>query len=585
VRLIRILPVVRFTLLARLRAVRAFLCGFAITSANKSKGAPVHGTERHPPTTDGLRDNRSVDLSIPQDTALDEIRRFQADWADDLELLRQNRLFDESALLTFLKERGVPVAGVIVGEPSDLHKRGWLTGDGANEDGKPMYHPFRLFVVHQILEACKLRVATAASLRRDTILALVQHVVEGLPPLEEIGNRSATWNRIVDLAILAEPVYWPNLISRVSMGAGLSFEGHLAKVDEYRGKLLALVRTLDPQVWEEHHKNLRTTAAWMDGNTYLYVMLRVASWEQRQELKGAIGAALWIRHIAEMIRRAFEEALNTHWLEEDQAFGHWHTGARAKRFGADRPFDDILRAKPYVAYNFGLFTGSAIRWYLEGETEFFAVCAILSEADRFAVELVNLHGGIGTGKNNVPLKLESMLREDLAFRRFSMISVDGDSEPALKAIRRQVAQDNIVGSINVHRPDFEFANFTVGELAEVAAQIDEANGVSGDGVRLANWTGIGSGSAFEENYRRNSKRPRSSLKGEEWGRALGEFAMKNPNRADNGIERPIRRQVWSAFHGWQSNYDYQRERFTFDSKTLEQIERPPVVQVAPSDCP
>ncbi len=513
-------------------------------------------------------------MSIPSIDPLNAILRCATDWADDLELLRQNHLLDESAFLTFVKEKGVPVTGVGGGEPSDLQKRGWLTGDGAREDGKPTYHPFRLFVIHQILEACKLRVATAASLRRDAILGLVERVVETLPSLEEIGNRSATWNRIVDLAILAEPVYWPDLISRVSIGAGLSFEGHRARVDEYRGKLLALVKTLDPQVWEEHHKDLRKTAAWMDGNTYLYVMLRVASWQQREELKGAIAGALWIRHIAEMIRRAFEEALNTHWLEEDQAFGHWYPGARAKRFGADRPFDDVLRAKPYIAYTFGLFTGSAIRWYLEGETEFFAACVMLSEADRFAVELVNLHGGIGTGRNNVPLKLESMLREDRAFRRFSMISVDGDSEPALKVIRRQVAQDNIVGSINVHRPDFEFANFTVGELAEVAAQIDETHGFSGASVRLANWTGIESGRAFEENYRKNSKRPRSSLKGEEWGRALGEFAMKNPNRADNGIERPIRRQVWSALHGWQSNYDHQRDRFTFDPEKLKQTERP-----------
>jgi hypothetical protein len=33
--------------------------------------------------------------------------------------------------------------------------------------------------------------------------------------------------------------------------------------------------------------------------------------------------ALWIRHIAEMIRLAFEEQYEVKWDEEDWAYGHW----------------------------------------------------------------------------------------------------------------------------------------------------------------------------------------------------------------------------------------------------------------------
>ena len=48
----------------------------------------------------------------------------------------------------------------------------------------------------------------------------------------------------------------------------------------------------------------------------------------------------------------------------------------------------------------------------------------------------------------------------------------------MRVIRRLVEQDCVVGLIADHNPDFEFANFTVTELAEVAAGIDDANGWS-----------------------------------------------------------------------------------------------------------
>ena len=208
---------------------------------------------------------------------------------------------------------------------------------------------------------------------------------------------------------------------------------------------------------------MRIDAAWLDKNHELYVLLRVAGWEKRKNLQGQVSGALWIRHIAEVIRRAFEEVHSVRWLEEDQAFGLWFPAGRKKAFGSDRAFDDTLRAKPYVAYNFELFTGSAIRWYVEGATEYYAVIEAIPAPERFGIELVNLGGGIKSGKSNTALKFEEMLKEDRAHRRFSILSFDGDVQANLKAIRRQVEQDNVVGSIFVHRPDFEFANFAIQE--------------------------------------------------------------------------------------------------------------------------
>jgi hypothetical protein len=290
------------------------------------------------------------------------------------------------------------------------------------------------------------------------------------------------------------------------------------RLAKYRGKVLKLVRSLDPTVWANTHATLRTSAAWLDQNSELYVLLRLSSWEQRKELRGRISCALWIRHMAEVIRRGFEEAYQTQWAEEDQAFGHWTPGARVRLFGSERPFDDTLRSKPFLAHRFGLFTGSAIRWYVEGETEYYAVLHILSEPSRLAVELVNLKGEIASEKRNAARKLEDALSEDLALRRFSLISFDRDVKANERAIRQQVEKDNVVGLINANNPDFEFANFTLDELVRIAASMDEHLGFDGEKLRKTDWQGVDASRAFAQRYEKVSER-RRPLKGKEWGEA------------------------------------------------------------------
>src|ERR1017187_1887707 len=45
-----------------------------------------------------------------------------------------------------------------------------------------------------------------------------------------------------------------------------------------------------------------------------------------------------------------------------------------------------------------------------------------------------------------------MLKEDKAFRRFSMISIDGDVQANIKAIQNQARQDNIPRTVNAAMP-------------------------------------------------------------------------------------------------------------------------------------
>ncbi len=243
-------------------------------------------------------------------------------------------------------------------------------------------------------------------------------------------------------------------------------------------------------------------------------------------------------------------------------------------FGTERPLDDELRSKPYLAWEYGLFTGSVVRWYVEGDTELYAILEVLPEPSKIGIELVNLRGGFESGQSNVALKLRDLLKEDRALRRFSIISFDLDVKANVKAIRRQVEQQNIVGFIAPHRPDFEFANFTIRELVEVAARIDEAKGVSGDAVRNADWAGVNDGKAFEAKYMAVSARRPRGLKGDEWGRALAASAVEHPNRSDDGSDRPLWREIRAALRGRIAHYDSQKEQIGFDPDTFEQVDLP-----------
>ncbi len=466
-------------------------------------------------------------------------------WSQEIALLQQNHLLGESAFISFARDRGLTVRGIIKGEPGDFHREGSLTSDGTDYDGGPLFHPLRIYPLHKIL-----------STDEEPRAASTPH-----------------WNEIVDLAILLEPVYWPDITDRLQHGE-LGEREHRAQLAEYARKAHELIKTLDPTVWKKNHESLRIDAARMDENSDLYVLLRLASWDRRAALKGRISGALWIRHLAEIVRRGFEKVHEERWPEEDQAFGRWLPGGRERVFGSDRPLDVVLASKPYLAYRFGLFTGSAVRWYVEGETEFHAVAYILDQPAVHGVELKNLRGAIRRDEQkDLALILQDLLKQDIALKRFTMISFDGDEPKNVKTIRQQCKEGNVVGLITCPVPDFEFANFTVAELAEIAAMLDEADGFAGDPIRKADWIDVKGAKNFEKKYAELSATKCSTLKGKKWGEALAAYVLAHPRRSDNGSERPLWRDTRTAMYGWNSNYDLHKELFMIDCSTFQQIPR------------
>ena len=496
-------------------------------------------------------------------------------WKQDLDDLRQNSLMSESEFITFARQRGLPVWGVITGDPGEFHQKGWLRSDGSAHNGEPLFHRFRLYPLHQILDACDLHIARSASVHRDAAVELFAHLLSNVPPDESIGSEAEHWNEIADIAILLEPLYWPAMIGRTRFPVALAPNAVQGRFADYANKVLRLLKGLDPHHWRTVHEQLRRDAAAIDDNPELYVLLRTANWEQREKLTGASSGSLWIRHTAEVLRRGFEEAYGEQWPEEYESYAEWFSTGRELTFGSTRPLDDVLRTQPYAVHNFGLFTGSTVRWYVEGETEYYATLALLHEPARFGIELVNLRGVIAADRDNIALKLGDWLKEDQNLRRFSIISFDLDVTANSKAIQQQIRAANVVGHIAVHNPDFETANFTMPELVDTAATLDEAAGFPASDLRSADWSTITSGGGFAAQYRRLSHRPGGTLKGAAWGSALATYARAHPRRADIHEERPLLRTLRIAAHCRTAHYAIEKDYFGFDPLTFERIRTKP----------
>lgn len=451
--------------------------------------------------------------------------------------LRQNWLLSESQFLSFARDRGLRVQGAINGEPGKFHKEGLLSAD-ARLGQDLQFHPFRFYVLRELMS------------NRESF----------------IEKNYREWNEIADLAIILEPIYWPRIISKKSFPGRM--DDHDSRLEKYRKKVFRIVASLDSEKWEHFHADLRRTAAWFEPNGELYLLLRVTLWDRRSALTGALSGALWIRHMAEVIRRGFEAVTAKEWHEEDRAFGHWHPTGRIRLYGSERPLDDSSRSKPHLARRFGLFTGSVVRWYVEGETEYHAVQHLLPDPSRLAVELVNLRGEIAKEKANAARKLEDAVREDLDLRRFSMISFDWDVASNRRAIGQLARENLVVGTIFAHRPDFEFANFHLDELVEVAATLDDRHGFGGDILRKADWTSVTTAKEFADKYKTVSER-RRALKGKEWGEALAEYAAKHRKLRGDDFERPILRAGFAAAWAWHSDYGHRAKNFTIDPTTFQ----------------
>lgn len=377
-------------------------------------------------------------------------------------------------------------------------------------------------------------------------------------------------NGIADLAILLEPLYWPGITNRIvnrtmpTKTGELTFSNYSDHIKQYKDRALDVLRRIPKAIVAKAHMELRIEAARWDNNHELYLLLRSSLWSKREKLEGQLGTALWLRHIAEVIRHGYDELYDDRLVHEDEAFGTWLPGARKWAYGSEYPLEHMREMVRRILPHWGITTGIRVRFYVEGDTEQGALEVGLEGLLGFGVEIVNVRAQGWT------TWLKQELENDLQAKRFSLLMLDADQDDPLRALRKRAEEGLIVGMVFINDPDIERGCFSPQQLCEAAAIYEVSIGMTNfDPLDHTKFADVKAGKEFEQRYCK--ERMTQHLKGREWGAALMQVAFAS--RSDSSDElNPLVHAVMCAFRGVMADYDAHAIRMRVDPRNLKSID-------------
>lgn len=451
-------------------------------------------------------------------------------------------------------------------------------------DGVELYfHPFRFFLLHRIqliLETARGH-SFQSLISRESVLKLTDVHLKYLHDFimsTGFGPLIEYLNSIADLAIAVEPLSFGHIFGHSSRPISVTDEQMTQKKEVLRGKANHILLELGLERLEEARRVLVVDAERLDPNTNLHVILRLANGHLRENLKGRLGGSMHLLAMAEMIRLATEDAFGTHLAEEDEiGFGYLMAGQKEKRFGSKRLFDGDFRGSKEYLRSFDLDYAVRLRWYVEGDTEAGALESLFGDFEPF--ECVNLSGQV-SASGGKGLAFKEDLTRDLRAGVFSFVAIDGDRKEFVRLLRMAAEDDIFCGEFDISDPDFEFRNFTVEELTDVAWQMAlEQN--AGAEWRERFFSACARASSGKEFTRRASAAiPNFRLeiaKGKRWGKLLMAYAAKSPNRIDpksgKSAPRPFLQLAQDAYNAVDASFHVHRRTMRVDPELGRLVSR------------
>lgn len=444
------------------------------------------------------------------------------------------------------------------------------------------FHPFRCFVLYGIERWTDLLVYSYQPLTYSRGYQRVLNI--GLDRLRDerytrnFAEGVRQNNEIAELAIACEPCAYRTLFGVVKRSVFFDEDEFKRLAEQHTEELQTLVKALGVEKMEEARKRLHRYATLLDDNQFVQNILRLTSGERRLErTRGELGGAMLLRTMAEILRRFTEATFDVRLPEEDD-LDHGQRAIEIKKeiYGSERLFDGDLSVSNEYLRQFGLDHGVRLRWYVEGDTELGAI--EFAVGDYPAVEVINVAGQVAQARGR-GVAFRENLQSDLKSHIFSLVSIDGDRDDYLRAVRKAAQEDEICGGFFVSSPNFEEANYTLDELAKILWEAALEQGVGGDGeddfIRLA--SGGGSFKSMLQMIKDQYPLLNQIGKGKEWGERLMRYALSAPYRPGDGgpapTKRPIIEAVDAAMRARKSNYLTTRRRFRVDANSGRLIDR------------
>jgi len=174
------------------------------------------------------------------------------------------------------------------------------------------FHPFRLYVLHHVDRIFRAAVSSTQYLMNPEGLAtLSKHHAEQLDRWtsgEQCAERVEYWNRVAELAIIVEPTAYFRVFHLNRWTVPNTEEAFAAKLGKRREQVNALLSGISREEIDNFREDLCWSAENCDHNKMIHVLLRLMSANERLKLRSSLGAAMLLLSMAEMIRRAAEEA-------------------------------------------------------------------------------------------------------------------------------------------------------------------------------------------------------------------------------------------------------------------------------------
>jgi hypothetical protein len=436
-----------------------------------------------------------------------------------------------------------------------------------------IWHPFQLWWFFRLNSLLTVHLTAENTLwGQESCARSMELMISGLRErLAEFSNHDQhrSFLHLLALLLFAEPLVHTLIDTRVRTSPllGESFEGYFDWRQAQDGAGLLHIAGLSLEEAERWHHDLAITAQLEDPIERLRVLIRHANRSKRERLEGNALLAHSLYDAAETVRRYLETYHDRELLEEDDV-RYGPQGPQVKRliYGTPRTADFDRRAVRQIVRDFDVDPQARVLWFLEGDTEeaFVRRFAEVTHLDllRSGIDLMCLNGLGGLASDRFVALLERLRREEV----FPIISVDQEQGGEhIRLLQRYTVNQLLPSGYRVWDPDFESANFTLAELAEMAKAVANQAGVE---VELTEQSirdqmherSQPAGTAIERLWGRATF---PGGKGRAWGIALAEWAAEHRGPAEVTVERglrPVQAALSFLLQGQLSNYRFTVQR-------------------------
>jgi len=396
---------------------------------------------------------------------------------------------------------------------------------------KLLFHPFRLYVLYHVNRVFGTLSPTSTQylLNPEGILKVSKYKIDLLnrsTAEEKFAELFENWNRLAELAIVLEPTAYSAVFHVLRSRYPYTPETLDAKFQERRENIRSLFSDFSVDDINKIRSKFCQAAELLDNNKMVHVLLRLMSHHERLKLRSALGGSMQFLCMAEIIRRAAEDALGKNLPEEDElGFGQWMPGARKTIYGSERILDSSWETRRDFLTSMGLDYGVKVRCYVEGDTEYGAFASSVGDAG--GTEFINLRGQV-VEKKGKGLSFAASLKNDQKSHIFSVVVLDQDREDHIRALNKAKDNEIFFGESFISSPDFEFANFTVDEMIDVLLDLEER-----ENIEIPSRDQIAplveqaqSGKQFFESLKKKGLFQKVG-KSEAWGEALMKYALQH----------------------------------------------------------